>query len=171
MRYWTWTADDAHPHGARLTRNRRLRAAVAELKPDDVALVLARMPVPGRRERWQKQTIGGHSDAEIEVALAHMRFLAGRMEQELYMRGPWLAGDTFSLGDISMAAIVHRIFELTPELLSRKTYPLLNDWFERLMARPAAAFVYRSGTDEAPKLPPGRSVVGIAAFRIAGAEA
>jgi hypothetical protein len=51
-------------------------------------------------------------------------------------------------------------------MLPRVDFPRLNDWFERLMARPAAAFVYAAGTAETPKIPPGRSVAGIAEYRI-----
>jgi hypothetical protein len=35
------------------------------------------------------------------------------------------------------------------------------------MARPAAAFVYRAGTEETPKLAPARSVAGISEYRAA----
>ncbi len=167
MRFWVWTADDSHPQGARLTRNRRLKAAVEELTPAELRLVLERMPVPGRRERWQRQAQGGHSDEEIETAIEHFRFVTGRMEQELAARGPWLAGETFSLGDISMTSLIHRVFELFPDMLPRSSHPSLNDWFERIMARPAAKLVYAAGTDETPRLPPGRSVSGITEFRIA----
>jgi glutathione S-transferase len=81
-------------------------------------------------------------------------------------RGPWLAGATFSLGDISMLAIVHRIFELYPDRLDRSAFPRLNAWWESAMARPAAKFVYADGTDETPKRPPTKSIAGIAEYRI-----
>jgi glutathione S-transferase len=166
MRLWVWTADDSHPQGARLTRNRKLKAAVAELSPADINLVLERMPVPSRRERWQKQAEGGHSDAEIAVAIEHFRFVTRRMEDELAARGPWLAGATFSLADISMVSLIHRVFELFPDMLPRTSHPRLNDWFERIMARPAAKFVYTSGTEETPKLAGGRTVAGIGDYRV-----
>ncbi|MGH6767774.1 MAG: glutathione S-transferase family protein [Xanthobacteraceae bacterium] len=164
MRLWTWTADDAHHQGARLTRNRKLKASVEAMSAADVALVLERMPVPARREHWQQQTSGGHSEAEMEIATAHMHFVADRMERDL-AREPWLAGEVFSLGDISMASLIHRCFELFPDMLPRATYPRLNDWYARLMARPAAAFVYTPGTAETPKIPQGRSVAGIREYR------
>jgi glutathione S-transferase len=167
MRYWTWTADDAHIQGARLTRNQRLKSSVEGMSEADICLVLAKMPVPARRERWQKQAAGGHSPEEIETALAHVRFVADQMEAELTARGPWLAGETFSLGDISMGSIVHRVNDLYPDLLARQTWPHVNDWFARLMARPAAAATYAAGTAETPKLSPARSVAGIAEFGIA----
>jgi len=166
MRYWTWTADDTHLQGARMTRNQRLKSSVEGMSADDTQLVLKTMPVPARRERWQKQAVGGHSPDEMETALAHVRFIAGQMETELAARGPWLAGQTFSLGDISMGSIVHRVNELYPELLPRPTYPHINDWFARLMARPAAVATYTPGTDETPKIPQERSVSGIQDFRV-----
>ena len=165
MRLWTWTADDAHLQGARLTRNRKLKASVEEMSAADIALVLERMPVPARRERWQRQTMGGHSEAEMDSAMEHMLFVASRMELDL-ARGPWLAGATFSLGDISMASLIHRTLELFPDAIPRPTYPRLNDWYERLMVRPAAKFVYSAGTAETPKIAQGRSVAGIAEYRI-----
>ena len=166
MRYWTWTADDTHLQGARMTRNQRLKSSVEGMSGDDTQLVLKTMPVPARRERWQKQAVGGHSPDEMETALAHVRFIAGQMETELAARGPWLAGQTFSLGDISMGSIVHRVNELYPELLPRTTYPHINDWFARLIARPAAVATYTPGTEETPKIPQERSVSGIQDFRV-----
>jgi glutathione S-transferase len=167
MRYWTWTADDTHLQGARMTRNQRLKSSVEGMSADDTQLVLDTMPVPARRERWQKQAVGGHSVDEMETALAHVRFIAGQMEAELSARGPWLAGDVFSLGDISMGSIVHRVNELYPELLPPDTHPRINDWFKRAMARPAAVTTYMPGTEETPKIPPERSVAGISDFRAA----
>lgn len=167
MRLWTWTADDAHIHGARITHNNMLKAAVAAMPPDNLKLVLSRMTSPGFRERWQKMAEGGHSEKDIAVSIDHIRFVADRMEKELTERGPWLAGKTFSLADIAMAAIVHRVFEVYPDLLSRQTWPTVHDWYERLMARPAAKFVYTSGTEETPALPPDRSIAGIHDFRVA----
>jgi len=65
-----------------------------------------------------------------------------------------------------MGSIVHRVNELYPELLPHESYPRINDWFARLMARPAAVATYTPGTEETPKLAPARSVAGIEDFRI-----
>ena len=93
------------------------------------------------------------------------------MNQAIATHGPWLAGETFSLGDISMASIIHRLLELYPDTLPRQDYPQVNDWFERLMARPAAVATYAAGTDETPKLPPSRWAPGIAVLRATSAIA
>jgi glutathione S-transferase len=125
----------------------------------------AATPVPEKRERWRVLTQGGYTGEQLRAALEGVVFVFGRMEEELG-HGPWLAGKTFSLGDISMLAIVHRISELHPDRLSRSAFPRLNDWWERLMARPAANYVYAGDTDETPQRPRSKSIAGIAEYRV-----
>jgi glutathione S-transferase len=166
MRYWAWTADEIHLALARLTHSHMLQGRVKGLSAADQEIMLAHTPVPEKRERWRVLTKGGYSPEQLEAALDNVIFTFRRMEAELAARGPWLAGATFSLGDISMAAIVHRIFELYPNRLDRSTFPRLNDWWERLMARPAAKQVYTDGLEETPRRPPTKSIAGIAEYRI-----
>jgi len=166
MRYWAWTADEIHLQLARLTHARMLHARVKDLSAQDHQIMLNSTPVPEKRDRWRVLTQGGYSDEQLATALDNVLFVFGRMEQELAGRGPWLAGKTFSLGDISMLAIVHRIFELYPDRLDRKAFPRVNDWWDRAMARPAAKYTYSDGTDEVPARPPTKSVSGIAEYRV-----
>jgi glutathione S-transferase len=166
MRYWAWTADDVHLSLARLTHALMLQRAVDGLSEEDERIMLAATPVPEKRERWVTLTEGGYTPAQLEVALDNVLFILGRMEQELAARGPWLAGATFSLGDISMAAIKHRIIELYPDRIGRAVFPRLDDWWQRIMARPAAKLVYTAGLAETPRRPPTKSIAGIAEFRV-----
>jgi glutathione S-transferase len=166
MRYWAWTADEVHLQLARLTHAKMLQSSVSQLSPADQQAMLKATPVPEKRERWRILTDGGYSSKQLEAALEGVLFVFGRMDEELGKRGPWLAGKTFSLGDISMLAIVHRISELFPDKLDRKAFPEMMDWWERAMARPAAKFVYAENTDEVPKRPPTKSIAGITEFRL-----
>ena len=122
MRYWAWTADEIHLQLARLTHARLLHARVKDLSAQDHEIMLKSTPVPEKRDRWRVLTQGGYSDEQLATALDNVLFVFGRMEKELSERGPWLAGQTFSLGDISMLAIVHRIFELYPDRLDRRRF-------------------------------------------------
>jgi glutathione S-transferase len=165
MRYWAWTADEIHLALARLTHSHMLQDRVKGLSEADQEIMLAHTPVPEKRERWRVLTKGGYSPEQLEAALDNVIFTFGRMEAEFALR-PWVAGATFSLGDISMAAIVHRMFELYPDRLDRSIFPRLNDWWERLIGRPAAKHVYTAGLEETPKRPPTKSIAGIAEYRI-----
>jgi glutathione S-transferase len=166
MRYWAWTADEIHLQLARLTHARLLQSSVNDLTPQDQATMLKHTPVPDKRDRWRILTKGGYSPEQLGAALDNVLFVFGRMEEELSRRGPWLAGATFSLGDISMLAIVHRIFELYPDRLDRSAFPCVNEWWDRVTARPAVKYVYANDTEETPKRPPTKSIAGIAEFRI-----
>jgi glutathione S-transferase len=128
--------------------------------------MLDHTPVPDKRERWRVLTAGGYSAGQLREAMESVLFVFGRMEEELAKRGPWLAGKTYSLGDISMLAIAHRVSELAPDKLDRAMFPRLMDWWDRSMARPAAAYVYAGNTEETPKRPPKKTIAGIAEFRI-----
>jgi len=165
-RYWAWTADEVHHPAARLSHIKMMQARVRELSEADRKFMLAHTPVPDKRERWRILAETGYTAEQIEEAIGDVLFVFGRMEQELSERGPWLAGKPFSLGDINMAAIVHRTFELYPQKIGRPALPRVNDWYERLMARPAAKFVYSNGTEETPSRPKNQSVAGITEFRI-----
>ena len=167
MRYWAWTADDIHLSLARLTHERMLKPAVQDLTPEQQKAMLAHTPVPEKRERWARLTRGGYSKEELDAALENLDFVTAQMEKELATRGPWLAGATFSLGDISMVALIHRTFELYPERLNAAKLPRLNDWWQRVMGRPAAKYVYSDNTDEVPKRPKTKSIAGIAEFHVA----
>lgn len=166
MRYWAWTADEIHHAVARLSHAHMMQTRVRELSEADQTLMLAHTPVPDKRERWRLLAKVGYSTEQLQEALESVLFVFGRMEQELTARGPWLAGATFSLGDINMAAIVHRTFELYRREIERPAFPRVNDWWERLMARPAAKFVYTNGLEETPSRPKNQSVAGISEFRI-----
>ena len=127
--------------------------------------MLKHTPVPEKRERWRLLTQGGYSAEQLDAALENVLFIFGRLQDEIATRGPWLAGKTYSLGDISMLAIVHRITELYPDRIERARFPRLNDWWDRSMARPAAKYVYSDGNEETPKRPNTKTIAGIAEFR------
>jgi glutathione S-transferase len=165
-RYWAWTADDVHHPAARLTHAKQLRPRVMLLPRADQEKMLNSTPVPDKRERWRTLIDVGYSDKQIDEAVESVLFVFGRMEEELKARGPWLAGPTFSLGDINMLAIVHRTFEIYPDRIKRVDFPRMLDWWDRALARPAAKLVYTEGTEEVPSRPKGQSVEGIAEFRV-----
>jgi glutathione S-transferase len=165
-RYWAWTADEIHLQLARLTHARMLQQSVNELSTADKDTMLRHTPVPEKRDRWRLLTKGGYSEEQLDTALENVMFVFARMDEELGKRGPWLAGKTYSLGDIGMLAIVHRIGELFPDRLDRTRFPRTMDWWDRSMARPAAKFAYANGTDETPPRPKTKSVAGIAEFRV-----
>ena len=160
MRLWTWAADMVHPALQNATYEGMLKEKMTGLEPADTERLLLRMPAPERRERVRRIVGGGFDRSEIEHAFERLGFVIGRAEADL-ADGPWLAGETYSLADIGMLAIVHRSIELRPAMVDRDRFPRVNDWRDRLMARPAVQRVYTAGTEETPPRPDRQTIAGM----------
>lgn len=160
MRYWCWTADEIHLAVMTATYDALLTDARNGLSEDDVETLLTSIPVPDRHERWRKFLKGGFPADEFTAADAKMQHGVGRVEEALE-NSDWLAGDAFSLAEISMIAIINRIREVRPHMVDPNVVPRTEAWRNRVLERPSAAFVYKAGTDETPARPFAKSIAGI----------
>jgi glutathione S-transferase len=160
MRYWTWTADDVHIAVQVATYTAFLSDRIQDLTEEETDLLIAAVPVPDRRERWHKFTKGGFSQEDRDAAHAKMAWGIVRIEHALG-ETRMLAGDGFSLADISILAIVQRIGEIAPDLLDPKQVPEILRWREEVDARPAARETYAQQSDEFPPRPKAKSLSGI----------
>lgn len=158
MRLWTWAADMVHPALQNATYDGVLKRKMTDLGTAEIVLLLQRMPAPERRERMRRIVGGGFDRSEIEHAFDRLGFVIGRAEEDL-ADGPWLAGSTYSLADIAMLAIVHRVMELRAEMLDR--YSRVNGWNDRMIDRPAVQQVYAAGTEETPPRPEQHTISGM----------
>lgn len=158
MRLWTWAADMVHPALQNATYDGVLKRKMTDLGPAEIERLLQRMPAPERRERVRRIVAGGFDRSEIEHAFERLGFVIGRAEADL-ADGPWLAGDTYSLADTAMLAIVHRVSELRPEMLDG--FARVNGWNDRMMDRPAVRQVYAAGTEETPPRPEQHTISGM----------
>lgn len=75
--------------------------------------------------------------AAIAAALEQSAQLLARADAALAAR-PWLSGERFAMGDIPLGAFAYAWFAMPIE---RPALPHLQDWYERLLQRPA----YRTG--------------------------
>ena len=165
MRYWAWTADEIHLSLARLTHAHMLQAQVRELSAADRKIMLAHTPVPEKRERWRLLAKGGYSAEQLQTALDNVLFMFGRMEEELASagRGSPAPPSRSATSTCSPSCTASSSFI---RIASIARFPALNDWWDRVMARPAAKYVYTNGTEETPKRPATKSIAGITEYRV-----
>ncbi|MGA2942594.1 MAG: glutathione S-transferase family protein [Xanthobacteraceae bacterium] len=141
MRVWTKGVDeDLHPACADVTFSACLRHVVKRLPPKEYEKFLASTPsqsfTPGWHERKkQLVTLGFEAPGLAEKYRLYDSYL-GKMEKTLVHQS-WLAGDTFSLADISMTPYVNRLDMLGMPQMWEKTRPHVTAWFKRIKARPA----------------------------------
>ena len=100
------------------------------------------------------------SGGSVSALLAKMAWGVTRIEQAL-SETRMLAGDEFSLADISILAIVQRISEIEPDLLDPTRVPHVLEWREHVTARPSALASYAQQSDEFPARPKANSISGL----------
>ena len=89
-------------------------------------------------------SLKGFSDADINEALEKLRLTVVRMARSLDI-GPWLAGEMFTLADISVLPSIVRMEDLGIAHLWRDL-PAVADWYARAKARPSFAACYYAGS-------------------------
>ena len=139
MRLWTKAVDEVlHPMCAEITFASSHRHTIARLGPEKLAEFLASTPPRSVTPRWHARkkeivTRGFEAPAVGDAFRAYDDFL-GEMENALKSR-PWLAGDSFSLADISVIPYVNRLDMLGMHEMWTLSRPRLTGWFERCRAR------------------------------------
>lgn len=157
MRIWGKMADEYGLAAIRIpTWSRTKTNNVNTLKDkNELDAIVDRIPLKDHRDKYRQIAAGGFSEAEFAESRAKMDFIFARAEADL-ANGPYLAGETYSLGDINILPYIDSFIGLRPELA--ETHPRTSDWHRRVMARPAVIKTY-SPSDEAPARPPAKESV------------
>jgi glutathione S-transferase len=135
MRTWTRRPDDGlHRACATLTNTIAFRLQWLEQSPEDIDKVLRDTPDPVRRE-WRREMIELGTDSPMfRRSVWHYDALLDDMDSALANR-PWLAGEDYTLADVSLTSYINRIAELQLHPLWESARPRVTDWFDRVRAR------------------------------------
>lgn len=138
MRLWTKKLDESiHiPATATLSFAIALREEFVSRFDTHEALQahIASKPNPKNREFLRQTTELGIEAPLVRESIELFDKLFSDMEATL-VRGPWLAGETFSLADIGYAPYIARLCCLQLDWLWDDR-PHVTDWYERLKSRP-----------------------------------
>lgn len=135
MRTWTRRPDDGlHRACATVTNAIAFRLQWLEKPADEIEEMLAATPEPARRT-WRREMIekGTESQLFVNAVWAYDTLLAD-MEAALQERD-WLAGDAYSLADVSLTSYLNRVAELQFQPMWEASRPRVTDWFARIRAR------------------------------------
>ena len=135
MRTWTRRPDDGlHRACATVTNAIAFRLQWLEKPRAEIETMLAATPDPARRT-WRREMIEKGVESQLFVnAVWAYDALLNDMEAALQQRD-WLAGDRYSLADVSLTSYLNRVAELQFAPMWEEARPAVTGWFERIRAR------------------------------------
>jgi len=139
MRLWTKAVDEQlHPACAELTFASCHRYVIGRLPPEKLTAFLDSTPPISVTADWHARkkeiVLLGMTAPRVERTFRLYDGYLQKMEDTLKNQR-WLAGDGYSLADISMAPYVNRLDMLGMAEMWIGKRPRLTDWFERMKAR------------------------------------
>ncbi|HUJ46912.1 MAG TPA: glutathione S-transferase family protein [Rhizomicrobium sp.] len=100
----------------------------------DIEKTIERMPTKEQRDGWTAALAGSYSDDLVEDSRRKIGLAVKKFEDAL-AKGPWLAGQNYSLADINAFSILRPVQYLASDLLESASRT--KDWLARIESRPA----------------------------------
>jgi len=104
--------------------------------PAELQAAIERIPLPARRVAWRKAMFNEFSAAELDESRRRVRFATGVLEAHLAQQ-PWIAGSSYSLGDIAGFNLAYALPLSQPEVCNDQVTPHIMGWLRQIYARPA----------------------------------
>jgi glutathione S-transferase len=137
MRLWTKQLDEGlHAATGVVSSCIAFRYQHLDARPkEEIEAYLAAMPDAAKRERQTENIFKGVESKFFPAAVRRFDRLLGDMNDAL-AKGPWLAGEDYSLADVAYTPYAVRLSHLQLHGMWRDR-PHYADWFARLTRRPA----------------------------------
>jgi len=141
-RAWRQYIDEVPTHAIRIPS---FNAFIVPQWGKDVKWAATRQEkAPLRKSLYKRLGPSGYPREDLDDAMEKLRQTVERMDASL-KTGPWLAGEQFTLADVSMTPNIVRLYDLERTDLW-KGLPRVADWFERIQKRPSFAKAYYPGS-------------------------
>ena len=118
--------------------------SVRQRDPDELRAAIDRIPLESRRIAWRKAMFNEFSEAELAESRRRVEFATGILEQHL-ARHTWIAGDTWSLGDINGFNLGYALPLSVPQACNDEKTPHIMEWLRRIYERPATRQTWTKG--------------------------
>jgi GSH-dependent disulfide-bond oxidoreductase len=118
--------------------------AVRQRDPRELAAAIDRIPLPSRRLAWRKAMFNEFTAEELEESRRRVQFGIGVLEAHL-TRNAWIAGGTYSLGDINGFNLGYALPLSQPQHCNDAVTPRIMEWLRRIYERPAARQTWAKG--------------------------
>jgi glutathione S-transferase/GST-like protein len=110
----------------------------------ELEAAIERIPLESRKIAWRKALFNEFSEAELAESRRRVVFSTGILEQHL-SRYPYIAGDTYSLGDINAFNLAYALPLSQPDHCNDQKTPHIMRWLRKIYARPAPRATWAMG--------------------------
>ena len=143
MRAWRQFIDEVPTHAIRYpTFNAVIARNYSKMSEAEFNQLAERRPL--RKHLFLKMGRTGFSKQDIDNSLEQLRRTLVRMDRSL-REAPWLAGDMFTLADISVVPTIVRMDDLGLASMW-SDLPTIAAWFARVQARPSFSIAFMPGS-------------------------
>lgn len=137
MRVWNKHIDENYMEAVSIHGWKHLLTGLTrEMDAEEFEAYVERIPLRKQRDKWRAAR-EGFAQADLDAATVKVEAVVDKVEAQL-AQTPWLAGDMYTLADVNLYATggpaLHRLF---PHVLAEGRRPRVEDWLERMTARPA----------------------------------
>lgn len=91
---------------------------------------------PLRKHFYLKMSENGFGADAVQESIDQLTLTCSRIQKAIE-KGPWLAGEMYTLADVVAAPLIDRVADLGMSDLWVDEFPLVEDWLQRIKARPA----------------------------------
>ena len=140
MRAWLRFIDEVPSMAVRVpTFQSLVLPAYQRLSKDEFDRLADSMPV--RKTFIMRMGQDGFSSAEYQGSIEQLDRSLRRMEKALEA-GDWLVGDSYSIADICVLPVLHRMAEMGMAAMWQADLPRVTTWYARATARPSFATAF-----------------------------
>jgi glutathione S-transferase/GST-like protein len=118
--------------------------AVRERDPRELAAAIERIPLEARRIAWRKAMFNEFGAAELAESRRRVAFGIDVLERHLATHR-FIAGDTWSLGDINAFNVGYALPFSQPERCNDAQTPHIMEWLRTIYERPATKETWAKG--------------------------
>jgi GSH-dependent disulfide-bond oxidoreductase len=118
--------------------------AARQRDPEELRAAIDRIPLEARRIAWRKAVFNEFSAAELEESRRRVVWATGILENHLATH-EWIAGTTFSLGDINGFNLGFALPLSQPAVCNDEKTPHIMEWLRRIYERPATRQTWAKG--------------------------
>jgi GSH-dependent disulfide-bond oxidoreductase len=118
--------------------------AVRQRPRAELEAAIARIPLESRRIAWRKAMFNEFSPEELAESRRRVLYCTGILEEHL-TRHEWIAGQTFSLGDINGFNLGYALPLSQPDHCNDAQTPHIMEWLRRIYERPATKQTWKLG--------------------------